>query len=89
MMTEQIVRSNTSANPDESATEQSENKRTGRTKRGRGRPKGNRNRNKKDVTFSDTLKQLHTILKIVMRQVNNHINLRYFVLDGYFGHNNA
>ncbi|MCG9126770.1 transposase [Candidatus Poribacteria bacterium] len=89
MLMEQIVRSNKSTNPDVSATEQSDNKLTAKTKRGRGRPKGSRNRNKKDVTLSDTLKQLQTMVKTVMRQINNHIKPGYFVLDGYFGHNNA
>ena len=58
-------------------------------KRSRGRPKGSRNPNKTDVILSNTLKQLQSMLKGVLATVSNLIPLRYFVLDGYFGHNNA
>ena len=63
MLMEQIVRRNTAANPDVSTTEHPENTQTAITKRGRGCSKGIRNRNKKDVTISDTLKQLQTMVK--------------------------
>ncbi len=89
MMMEQIVRSNASANMDVSAIEDQENTQKAITKRGRGRPKGSRNRNKKDVVFSNTLKQLQTMVKSFLQQMGDCIKLRYFVLDGYFGHNNA
>ena len=89
MMMEQIVRGTASVNPDVSATEHQENTQTTITKQGRGRPKGSRNRNKKDVTLSDTLKQLQTMVKSFLQQTGDCIKLRYFVLDGYFGHNNA
>ena len=58
-------------------------------KRKRGRPKGSRNRNKTDVVFSDTLKLLQTMVNKVLAKVGDSIPLRYFVLDGYFGHHNA
>lgn len=89
MMMEQIVRSDASADTDVSATEHQDNTQKAITKRGRGRPKGSRNRNKKDVVFSKTLKQLQTMVKSFLHQMGDCIKLRYFVLDGYFGHNNA
>jgi putative transposase len=89
MMMEQIVRSNASANTDVSATEDQENTQKAVAKQGPGRPKGSRNRNKKDVSLSDTLKQLQTMVKSFLQQIGDSIKLRYFVLDGYFGHNNA
>ena len=89
MMMEQIVRSNASANTDVSATEDQDNTQKAIAKQGPGRPKGSRNRNKKDVTLSNTLKQLQTMVKSFLQQMGDSIKLRYFVLDGYFGHNNA
>ena len=87
MAIEQIVRCETTSNPAPSPTEQSDNTKTAKPKRGR--PKGSRNKNKKDVVLSDTLKQLQTMLKEVLQQIDNLIPIRYFVLDGYFGNNNA
>ena len=58
-------------------------------KRKRGRPKGSRNHNKTEVVFSETLKHLQTMLKKVLAEIGDLIPLRYFVCDGYFGHNAA
>ncbi len=43
----------------------------------------------KDVMYSNTLKQLQTLVKSFLQQMNNRIKVRYFVLDGFFGHNYA
>ena len=58
-------------------------------RRKRGRPKGSRNRNKKDVQLSDTLKHLQTMVKALLRRIDDLIPVRYLVLDGYFGDNHA
>lgn len=58
-------------------------------KRKRGRPKGSRNRNKTQVQLSDTLKHLQTLIKALLRRIDDLIPVRYLVLDGYFGHNPA
>ena len=55
----------------------------------RGRPKGSRNRNKTEVQLSDTLKHIQTMIKALLRRIDALIPVRYLVLDGYFGHNNA
>ncbi len=55
----------------------------------RGRPKGSRNRNKTQVRLSDTLKHLQTMIKALLRRIDDLIPVRYLVLDGYFGHNPA
>ena len=39
--------------------------------------------------LTDTLKQLQTMVKTLLPQISDLIPLRYFVLDGFFGHNNA
>ena len=59
------------------------------TQRKPGRPKGSQNRNKTDVVFNETLKYIQSMLKTVLATINGLIRIRYFVLDGYFGHNNA
>ena len=84
MLMEQIVKST----PSEAGSEVSEPQKL-RVKRSRGRPKGSRNRNKTDVVLSETLKHLRSMLKTVLAKVGGLIPLEYFVLDGYFGHNNA
>ena len=55
----------------------------------RGCPKGSRNRNKTQVRLSDTLKHLQTMIKALLRRIDDLIPVRYLVLDGYFGHNPA
>ena len=88
MVIEQIVRADTSSASATSApTQQETTEKT--TKRPPGRPKGSRNRNKDDVVLTDELKQLQTMVKALLQLVGNLIPLRYFVLDGFFGHNNA
>ena len=86
---EQIVRSTASSNPGDAASEQRDATDTVPAKPKRGRPKGIRNRNKDEVVLSDTLKQLQTMVQTLPPQMRDWIPLRYFVLDGFFGHNNA
>ena len=88
MAIEQIVRDDTSCEPATAAPKQQDITET-TVKRPPGRPKGSRNRNKTDVVFTGILKQLQTILMSILPQITDLISLRYFVLDGYFGHNNA
>lgn len=88
MAIEQIVRDDTSSEPATSAPKQQGTTETP-TKRPRGRPKGSKNRNKADVVLTGILKQLQTMLMSILPQIKALIQLRYFVLDGYFGHNNA
>ena len=87
MTIEQIVRCKITSNDADAPTEKSNNAKTVKSKRGR--PKGSRNKNKRDVVLSDTLKQLQTMLKKVLQLIGNLIPIRYFALDGYFGNNNA
>ena len=88
MVMEQIVRSNASSNPNISAPEKRDDTET-KVKPKRGRPKGSRNRNKDEVVLPDTLKQLQTMAQTLLPLIRDWIPLRYFVLDGFFGHNNA
>ena len=88
MFIEQIVRDDTSSEPTPSAPKQQVCDNT-ELKRPRGRPKGSKNRNKDDVVLTGILKQLQTIVLSIRQQIEDLIPLRYLVLDGYFGHNNA
>ena len=88
MAIEQIVRDDTSSELATSAPKRQGTTET-TTKRPRGRPKGSRNHNKSDIVLTGILKQLQTMLMSILPQIKALIQLRYFVLDGYFGHNNA
>ena len=70
-------------------SEPRDDKQTPSSRRKRGRPKGSRNRNKTEVELSDTLKHVQTMIKALLRRIDDLIPLRYLVLDGYFGHNPA
>ncbi len=85
MAIEQIVRDDTSS---ASASKQDATPKEP-LKRPRGRPKGSKNRDKTDVVIIGVLKQLQTMIKGLLAKVGGSIQLRYLVLDGYFGHNNA
>lgn len=85
LLMEQIVRGETSP-PPKKATVSKTSEAKGNPP---GHPKGSKNRNKTAVVLSDTLKQIQSMLKSVLATVKGFLPIRYFVLDGYFGHNNA
>ena len=90
LVMEQIVRGASAGHRSPWETsEPRDDKQTPSSQRKRGRPKGSRNRNKTAVELSDTLKHIQTMLKALLARVGDLIPLRYLVLDGYFGHNNA
>ena len=87
MVMEQIVRGDTRGLRSLPASEPPEETQQPVPRRNRGRPKGSRNRNKTQVRLSDTLKQVQTMLKALLRRIDDLIPVRYLLLDGYFGHN--
>ena len=93
MVMEQIVRPDDAADPSADETPPVDPREgmplAAPETRKRGRPKGSRNRNKREVELTGTLKQMQTMLKTLLEQMDDSIPVRYFVLDGYFGHNNA
>ena len=90
LLMEQIVRGDSAGHRSPlEPSEPCDDKQTPSSQRKRGRPKGSRNRNKTAVELSDTLKHIQTMLKALLGRVGDLIPLRYLVLDGYFGHNNA
>jgi hypothetical protein len=58
-------------------------------KRGRGRPKGSKNRNKADVALSPYLRFILTLLQAVQQVLGTTLTVTYVVLDGAFGNNYA
>jgi putative transposase len=58
-------------------------------KRGRGRPKGSKNRNKADVALSPYLGFILTLLQAVKQLLGTTLAVTYVVLDGAFGNNYA
>jgi hypothetical protein len=58
-------------------------------KRGRGRPKGSKNRNKAAVTLSPYLSFILTLLQAVQQLIGTTLTVTYVVLDGAFGNHAA
>ncbi len=58
-------------------------------KRGRGRPKGSKNRNKADVALAPHLSFILTLLQAVRQVLGTTLAVTYVVLDGAFGNNYA
>ena len=85
MLMKQVVRDETST-PAKRATETSK---PSETKGKPGCPKASRNRNKSEVVLNDTLKHLQSMLKKALTTIAGRIEIRYFLLDGYFGNNNT
>jgi len=56
-------------------------------KRGRGRPKGSKNRNKADVELSPHLSFILTLLQAIKQVLGTTLTVTYVVLDGAFGNN--
>lgn len=55
----------------------------------RGRPKGRKNKNRRDVVLPDHLQHIQALLLEVMSLLGSSVSVAYFVLDGAFGNNNA
>ncbi len=58
-------------------------------KRGRGRPKGSKNKNKKEVVFTSELLRSKKMINELFKLMANLIPITYLVLDGHFGNNNS
>ncbi len=55
----------------------------------RGRPKGSKNRNRRDVELSPSLRFIQAHLGRLLHQIGDHLKVVYFLFDGEFGHNDA
>ncbi|MGH9879379.1 MAG: transposase, partial [Nitrososphaerales archaeon] len=59
------------------------------SKKKRGRPKGSCNRDKTQVELSPELKRIQEMVKKQLNRLQAWLTVRYLVLDGHFGNNNA
>lgn len=55
----------------------------------RGRPKGSKNKNRRDVELKPYLVQIQTMLNKLLTLLGTDLKVSYCVMDGAFGHNNA
>jgi hypothetical protein len=58
-------------------------------KRKPGRPKGSQNKDKTQVELTPELQHIQTMVQKQLAIINGDIDIKYLVLDGKFGHNNA
>lgn len=54
-------------------------------KRKLGRPKGSKNKSKKEVVLNPELLRIQTALKSLLETIGNYLSLVYIVMDGHFG----
>ncbi|MEA1895616.1 MAG: transposase, partial [Euryarchaeota archaeon] len=83
IMIKQVIRS------EDEPKQKEQNDSKSREKRGRGRPKGSKNKNKTNVELPSYLRFIQSMLKKVQLLTGTTIPLKYAVLDGVFGNNNA
>ena len=55
----------------------------------RGRPKGSKNRNRREVEFSPSLCFIQEHIKRLLEQIGDAFKVVYFIFDGELGHNDA
>ena len=82
LMTEQMIK----PKPEPSSKQVKKVKKLARK---RGRPKGSRNKNRRDVELTPYLQQVQSMLRQVLTLIGAELNLVYCVMDGFFGNNNA
>jgi putative transposase len=58
-------------------------------KKKRGRPKGSCNRDKTQVELTAELKRIQEMIRNQLKMLQDWLTVRYLVLDGHFGNNNA
>ena len=55
----------------------------------RGRPKGSKNRNRREVDLSPSLRFIQQHIKRLLEQIGDTFKVVYFIFDGELGHNDA
>lgn len=88
LMVEQRVRSETEKAATKAKSKPKKAKQKS-SKRKVGRPKGSKNKDKSQVTFTPELRFIQAMIQQVLTLIKGVLPLRYLVLDGHFGHNNA
>ena len=60
-----------------------------KVKRGKGRPKGSKNKNHREVQLNAEMTQVKAMLETLLKLIGERLKLVYFVYDGAFGNNAA
>jgi len=55
----------------------------------RGRPKGRKNRHRRDVVLTPSLRFVQETINGLLKLIVDHVKVMYFVYDGAFGHHDA
>jgi putative transposase len=84
VMMEQVVKAE-----EEKAAKKKSGKKVKKQAKKRGRPKGSKNKNRRDVELKPYLVHVQTMLKKLLRLIGPDLKVIYCVMDGAFGHNNA
>ncbi len=86
LMTKQIIKTSKEG----CVKDKSSNKNDKKKKKGkRGRPEGSGNKDKKEVELSPYLEFVQESIREVLKRIDKHIDIVYFVFDGAFGNNYA
>jgi putative transposase len=70
-------------------SKQSKQKRAEKGQQQRGRPKGSKNKNKAAVSLPPELIRIGTLVQDLLQRISGVLAVRYLLLDGHFGNNNA
>ena len=84
VMMEQIVKEE-----EEKPDQKKSGKKVKKQAKKRGRPKGSKNKNRRDVELKPYLMHIQTMLKGLLTLIGCDLKVIYCVMDGAFGHNNA
>ena len=88
VMTEQRVRSE--AEKESAKSKAKKRKKKTKSKKGKpGRPKGSKNKDKTNVTLTEELEQIKTMVRKQLAIINKVIPIKHLVLDVHFGNNNS
>jgi putative transposase len=84
MMMEQVVKE-----AEEKSDKPASAKKVKKQAKKRGRPKGSKNKNRRDVELKPYLLHIQTMLKKLLTLLGTELTVIYCVMDGAFGNNNA
>jgi hypothetical protein len=90
LLVEQVIRSEAEkAATQEKKAQKAKKKGKATSKKGikGGRPKGSKNKDKRQIEWTPELTRVGTMAKTLLQRMNSLCLLRYFVLDGHFGNN--
>ena len=91
LQVEQVVRSDEekAAIAAKKCQQSSTKSKKSKAKRKPGRPKGRKNKNKRQIAWTDELSRVKRMATTLLDYINPLCAIRYFVLDGHFGNNNV